>query len=218
MNQKLYRDQNKLKGKIPWDTEIGQEFRERWLEYFRILDSLKEIRFPRSIKPENINPEILPKLVTFSDGNPDAFGTNAYALWTLLDGSKTATLIMSKAKLGPLQYKGETSRNELAGATFAARVKCWIVENTSIAYGEHIPFLDSRIVQDMIKKDSYGFNTYAGLRVAEIQKKTDVDSRKHIPSAENIADILTRGAKPDKLGPGSIWQSGPDWLVKSEED
>ena len=69
----------------------------------------------------------------------------------------------------------------------------------------------------MIKKDSYGFNTYAGLRVAEIQKKTDVDSWKHIPSAENIADILTRGAKPDKLGPGSIWHSGPEWLVKSEE-
>ena len=107
---------------------------------------------------------------------------------------------LSKGKLGPLQYKGETTRNELAGATFAARLKCWIVENTGLRFEEHILFLDSRIVQDMIKKDNYGFNTFAGLRVAEIQKKTDVDSWLNIPSAENIADVLTRGAKPDKLG------------------
>ena len=58
--------------------------------------------------------------------------------------------------------------------------------------------MDSRIVQDMIKKDNYGFNTFAGLRVAEIQKKTDVDSWLHIPSAENIADVLTRGAEPEQ--------------------
>ena len=31
---------------------------------------------------------------------------------------------------------------------------------------------------------------------------------------ENIADILTRGVKPDMLGPGSAWQCGPDWMVK----
>ena len=25
-------------------------------------------------------------------------------------------------------------------------------------------------------------------------------------------DILTRGATPDKLGPGTTWQCGPSWL------
>ena len=70
----------------------------------------------------------------------------------------------------------------------------------------------------MIKTESYGYNTYAGLRIAEIQKKTDVDQWKHIPSGENIADILTKGTNPDKLGPKSAWQCGPDWLVKSESE
>ena len=220
MNQELYRDKHQIPKtkRIPWDSEIDQEFKDRWLEYFRILDSLKEIKFARSMKPKNSDPKVDPTLVTFSDGNPDAYGTVAYGIWTLLDGSREVTLIMSKAKLGPLQYKGETTRNELAGATFAARVKCWIMENTGLQFGDHVPFLDSRIVQDMIKKDSYGYNTFVGLRVAEIQQKTDVDAWRHIPSAENIADILTKGAKPDKLGPGSIWQCGPEWVVKDESE
>ena len=125
---------------------------------------------------------------------------------------------MSKAKLGPLQYKGETTRNELAGSTYAARVKCWILENSDLKFCSHIPFLDSKIVQDMIKKDSYGYNTFAGLRVAEIQQKTDVDNWRHIPSGENIADILTKGAKPDKIGPISVWQCGSEWLTKYENE
>ena len=68
----------------------------------------------------------------------------------------------------------------------------------------------------MIKKESYGYNTFAGLRVAEIQKNTDILSWQHIPSEENVADILTKGASPDSIGPGSIWQDGPEWLVKDK--
>ena len=41
-----------------------------------------------------------------------------------------------------------------------------------------------------------------------------VDSWLHIPSAENVADILTKGATPSQLGEGSVWQAGPKWLVE----
>ena len=140
----------------------------------------------------------------------------AYALWTLQDGSKVATLIVTKAKLGPITHKGETVKNELSAATMVSRLRVWIVENTGLEFARHVPFLDSRIVQDMILKESYGYNTFAGLRVAEIQKKTDVAAWCHIPSKENIADILTKGALPDCLVQGSVWQSGPAWLSGEE--
>ena len=71
------------------------------------------------------------------------------------------------------------------------------------------------ILLDMMKKQSYGFNTFAGLRVGEIQQKTNQEEWHHIPSKENISDILTRGATPDKLGPGTTWQGGPVWLTGS---
>ena len=165
--------------------------------------------FGRSFKPDGADPNILPDLVTFDDGNPDAFGAVAYALWTMKDTTKEVRLIMSKAKLAPLVKKGETVRNELNGATFAARMKSWILKNCGIQFGKHIPILDSRIVQDMMKKDSYWYNTFAGVRVAEIQTKTNVDDWLHVPSNENIADILTKGAPPSEIGQDSVWQNGP---------
>ena len=66
----------------------------------------------------------------------------------------------------------------------------------------------------MMHKDSYGFNTFAGLRISEIQKKTDLKSWKHIPSDHNIADILTKGSTPDRINLDSCWQRGPPWLVQ----
>ena len=64
-----------------------------------------------------------------------------------MDGSRVATIVMSKAKLSPLLLKGETVRNELSGATIASRLKDFIFEHSGLKFGGHIPFLDSQIVQ-----------------------------------------------------------------------
>ena len=95
----------------------------------------------------------------------------------------------------------------------AVRLKSWIVKHTRTVCGTHHPFLDSKIVQDMIKKESYKLNTFAGLRVKEIASNSDVTSWMHISSKDNyVADILTRGTTPDKLKKYSEWQVGPSWL------
>ena len=109
-------------------------------------------------------------------------------------------------------------RNELSGSTLASRIKVWLIQESGLIFGNHFHFLDSRIVQDMMKKQSYGFNTFAGLRVGEIQQKTSPNDWLHIPSKANIADVLTRGETPDKLGVGSSWQLGPLWLSKPRLD
>ena len=201
--------------KLPWDKVVGGELRDKWLTYFEMLEGVKNIEFPRSVKPLDADPNIKPTIVTFSDGNEDAFGAVAYMLWTLVDGGKEARLVTSKAKLGPLLNKGEVVKNELSGAVFAARLKSWIVENSSLTFEKHHPFLDSQIVQSMVKKEDYTLNTFAGLRVKEISRKSDVSSWLHISSKQNfVADILTRGTSPDNLKEGSDWQTGPKWLIE----
>ena len=69
----------------------------------------------------------------------------------------------------------------------------------------------------MLKKDSYILDTFTGLRVSEIQKKTMADNWIHVPSKENVADVLTKGASPDFLVPGSVWQSGPAQSTSTTE-
>ena len=121
--------------------------------------------------------------------------------------------MMAKARLSPLTHKGETVKNELGAATLAARQKEFVQKNSGIVFGEFFHFLDSMIVQDMLAKDLYGFNTFVGLRVAEIQQKTKLEDWSHIPSEKNyVADILTKGVSPALLGEDSEWQRGPTWL------
>jgi len=201
LSNKLKKENPEIKsqGRLPWDEEVLGDLIDSWSEYFQMLEAVKDIKFPRSIKPINADLSRLPDLVSFSDGNENAYGAVVYALWTLLDGSKEARLIMSKAKLAPLLQKGEIVKNELSGATFAVRLKTWIKQNTELQYDMYHPFLDSRIVQDMLKKESYLLNTFAGLRVKEISSKSDVSLWSHISSKDNyVSDILTKGSTPDR--------------------
>ena len=207
-----------VQGPIPWDLEITGDLYQRWIQYFGMLITLSEINFPRSIKPLNCDSEILPVLAVFSDGNPESFGTCAYSIWSLQDGRKEATLVMAKAKLSAVLKKGETVRNELSGAVFGCRLKEFIFKQSGIIFGSHVLLIDSRIVQYMVQKSSYGYGTFAGLRVGELQQKTDPRNCLHISSEDNIADILTRGANPALLGPNSKWQRGPDWLTLDQSE
>ena len=52
-----------IKEPVPWDEIIEGELLEKWLEYFSMLIALNEVKFPRSFKPDNVHPEILPWLL-----------------------------------------------------------------------------------------------------------------------------------------------------------
>ena len=60
------------KGRIPWDEELPEALVGDWVEYFEMLLALKDVRFPRSFKPENVDPSIDPDLITVGDGNPNS--------------------------------------------------------------------------------------------------------------------------------------------------
>ena len=105
-------------------------------------------------------------LVTFNNSSLDSFAVATYALWTLKDSMRTASLLLSKAKLAPILQISDAYHNELCSAVFAPCLKTWIQDQTDLRFSEHVPFLDSKIVQSMILKDSYSFGTFTGLRVA----------------------------------------------------
>ena len=60
--------------------------------------------------------------------------------------------------------------------------------------------------------DSYGFNTFTGVRIGEIQTTEDPLDFYWIAGEEKIADLLYRGSTPDKLLEHSEWQQGPEFL------
>lgn len=78
--------------------------------------------------------------------------------------------------------------------------------------------VDSQTVLGAIQRESYGYQTFFANRVGEIQKSTSVENWMWIPGELNIADLLTRGAAPEDLTEGSVWQDGPEFLKRPVEE
>ena len=53
--------------------------------------------------------------------------------------------------------------------------------------------------------------------VGEIQTKSNISDWRHVPTADNPADLITRGQTLKKFLRPSIWKNGPEWLHQTEE-
>ena len=67
----------------------------------------------------------------------------------------------------------------------------------------------SEIVRAMIQKDSYGFNTFTGVRVGAIPRSENPKSFSWRAGEWNMADLTLGEGWPNVLGQNSTWQSGP---------
>ena len=156
-------------------------------------------------------------MVTFSDASEKAYGSCSYVRWELVNGSFSSTLLCAKGRVAPTK-KISIVRLELCAAVTAKRLFAFIEEESRFEFLKVIFVVDSKIVQSMIQKDSYGFKTFVSVRIGEIEAATDMKSWSWTESQNNIADWITRTKSPSELKEDSEWQSGPKWLQYPESE
>ena len=192
-----------------WDESLPPSLLAEWITIFEELFEMKNVSFPRCIKPKNAVGN--PQLVVFSDASKEAFGACAYAVWELEDGSHASNLILAKSRLAP-KRQISIVRLELCGLLLAVRIKCFLFEHSRLNFDSVKFIVDSEIVRAMTQKESYGFNIFTGLRLGEIQETENPKDFFWVPGDLNIADLISRGSSPAELKLGSKWQSGPSFL------
>jgi hypothetical protein len=72
--------------------------------------------------------------------------------------------------------------------------------------------VDSSIVLTWIQGTSTRWKTFVGNRIALIQEATSGATWRHIPSASNPTDLISRGTDPTTLSTTALWWHGPGWL------
>ncbi|XP_077480924.1 uncharacterized protein LOC144092035 [Stigmatopora argus] len=192
-----------------WDKPLSEKLREEAIQLFEEYVRLSQVTFHRSLTPRNWTRK--PWGVTFSDGSDQSYGAVVYLRWETATGIEVR-LVESKAKLSPLDQKGEPVKTELCGAVYAARLRIYIGKHSRMEIEKWIHLVDSQTVLGAIQRDSYGYQTFFANRVGEIQKTTSVDDWWWIQGDLNVADMLTRGVAPEDLREGSAWQDGPEFL------
>lgn len=128
----------------------------------------------------------------------------------------TIRLVEAKARLTPLDHKGDPVKAEVCRAVYAVRLKRHFQKHCSIQVEKWYHLVNSQTVLGAIQRESYGFQTFFANRVGEIQGSTNVQDWWWIPGPLNIADIISRGASPKELDEGTEWQLGPKFLSLPE--
>lgn len=118
--------------------------------------------------------------------------------------------VESKAKLTPLNQKGDVITAELCGAVFATRLKRYFEKHCCLEVKCWVHFVDSLTILGAIQKESYGYQTFFSNRIGEIQMAGPVDDWRWVDGYLNISDIVTRGATPEELDEESEWQQAPN--------
>ena len=201
--------------RVDWDDAIPDHLRHEWITFFEELFQLKNVSIPRCINPRKSIEE--PELILFSDASNEAYGAAAYVRWTLTNGTFAAQLIASRNRIAPVKII-DIVRLELTGPVLSKRLRTLIQKESGYTFSAVYHIVDSEIVEAVISKNSYGFNTYAANRISEIQQ--DIDSSEWFWSAGRlkIEDWLTRGKSPGELGQDTTWQTGPpsfssQWMI-----
>ncbi|KAK4322358.1 hypothetical protein Pmani_006872 [Petrolisthes manimaculis] len=106
----------------------------------------------------------------------------------------------------------------LTSVTFGDRpsgtIAMLALRHTVEKFGKGDPEVYDMIVNntDQIQKESYGFQPFVAVRIAEIQLKTDPKDWWWVDTNQNVADLTSRPCSSDKIGEGSAWQNGPEFL------
>ncbi len=177
--------------KDTWDEPLSDELRGKAIELFKEYARLSRITFRRSLTPSDWRGK--PWGITFFDGSCESYGAVLYLRWETSDGVVTR-LVESKAKLTPLNQKGDAVKAEVCGAVFATRLKGYVLKHGRLDMEKWFHFIDSQTVLGAIQKESYGFQTFFANRVGEIQKAGPVTDWWWIPG-------VSPGPVPKCLGP-----------------
>ncbi|XP_002735894.1 uncharacterized protein LOC100369374 [Saccoglossus kowalevskii] len=189
-----------------WDTPISADLTEEWGNIRQNLDSVKGTTVNR---------------IFFTDSNTE---TDEYELHVFADASKTTahgavvylkngnhtSIVIAKSRLNPVRPM-TLPHLELVAATIATRLADFVLKAlTNVKINKCVLWSDSQITIHWIRSHKT-LPVFVENRVREI-RAGPFDDIKYCPTAENPANLLTRGITTNDLNRSKLWWEGPHWL------
>ena len=198
---------------VSWDEKLPERYVKRILKWFREIEALESIEFPRCLANHNVKDLKASQLVAFSDASDVAFGATIF-LRTETSDEIDSNLLVAKSRVAP---KGQTlPRKELLGALQMSKLfeVARNVVSSVLKVNEEFYFSDSKTALCWIKNREGRFKQFVEKRATTIRETTDPSRWDHVKGIENPADITTRAINPLELKESRKWFKGPEWLCK----
>lgn len=193
---------------IGWDDPLPPELESQWYQYCHELSKINDIHIPRQVICNN--PTLL-EIHGFSDSSKKSYGACVYIRSRDCSNKMHVHLLCSKTKVAPLKTI-TIPRLELCGALMLVKLVDKVKRSLDVHVDNVHYWTDSKIVLAWIGTSPHMLDTFVSNRVSQIQDLSNTASWNYISSAENPADILSRGMNPPNLINSSLWWYGPPML------
>ena len=186
----------------PWQSPEKMGWYDR-----KDVSRLTDLKIPRCIMPASNGPCKI-SLHVFGDASKVAYCAAVYLAWHN-ENQSGAHLVTAKTRLPPIKKEMTIPRLELTAARIAARLLKTVRETLKIWEPEELVlWYDSSTVLHWLENRGQ-YRQFVQRRVDEIQELTKGVKLKHVPTAENPADLGTRGLSPQQLEQSKLWWNGP---------
>lgn len=192
--------------KMQWDDPLCEAISKKWSAYKIDLQKLTTLEVPRWL--EINEPDDKFELHAYADASEKAYGAVVYLRNT---SQRTVHIVMAKSRVAPLKKK-TLARLELCAAVVAVNLVQKISKTLKLKHCKAYGWSDSTIALAWINKPSNTWKSFVAHRVAKIQEVIQSNDWHHVTSAQNPADIISRGCEVDFLRRSSLWWHGPSWL------
>ena len=204
--------QESTRPKMDWDEELPDKLATAWHKWLTDLPLLSELAVTRCLMPPDGDPSTVVHLHHFSDASERGYGAVTY-----IKINDKCNLVMAKAKLAPIKPTS-IPRLELLGAVVATDLDLLVKRHLEIPIDKTYFWTDSTIVLQYINSDDCQFQTFVANRISKIRERSNPDQWRHVDSASNPADDISRGLTAGEMLSNKRWISGPAYLQLREED
>ena len=193
---------------VNWDEPLDETLQNRWRKITLEIQEAINFIVPRQYFPNATSQFNAQELHVFADASLKAYGAVAY----FLQNENTA-LVMSKTRVSPLKTVS-LPRLELMAAVLATRLAKFILSSIKCQCKVHL-WSDSQIVLYWINS-SKKLKPFVSHRINEITNHFPTQNWHYCPSADNPADLLTRGISSQQFILSTVWKYGPPWLTSKQ--
>ena len=211
--------QNLCKENLKRDDEISEDMRYEWVKWLHSLQELEHVKIARCYKPKQFGRIVDCSLHHFSDASEIGYGQVSYLRLRDNHGNIHCTLLIGKARVAPLKYIS-IPRMELTAATLSIKVSKLIKKELADYFKQEVKetyWTDSQVVLGYIRNNTKRFKVFVANRVQLIRDHSEVTQWRYVNTADNPADLASRGVDVKQTDKMMKWFQGPQFLWTDEK-
>lgn len=200
-----------------WDDPLPSKLCKQWKKWYDSLHNLEKLNIRRCYTTRGIADSY--QIHTFMDASTVGLGAASYLrCYFKEDNSVEVAFIVGKSRIVPRSNTTSVPKLELKAAILGSKLHRKVKNAIGLDIEKSYLWTDSTSVRNWICNRSSRFSKYIARNVAAIEMRTNGDEFLHVPTAQNPADIASRGVSPEKASSDTIWITGPAFLQLGEDE